>query len=316
LKDPVENNPALEAPLLELLRYLARKNYEFVTPTPTTHAIVLARGGSSDNELTDILGWNRLFARGSIDPLVENLLRAADMIETGAAGCRSLVRVSTLDGQRFLHSGYPTLDQDAVFFGPDSYRFADLIQRELGPMNLAEGALIVDIGTGSGVGAIVASGLQPSACVSMTDLNAKALQLAAINVKAAGMPIDGYLGAELAGLAGAVDVALANPPYIIDANNRVYRDGGGALGGDVSLRIARAAIDCLAPHGRLILYTGSAISNGRDAFHEEMIALAQSAKAYLRYRELDPDVFGEELCHPAYAKVDRIAVVAAVIEMP
>ena len=32
----------------------------------------------------------------------------------------------------------------------------------------------------------------------------------------------------------------------------------------------------------------------------------------LDYRELDPDVFGEELDRPAYRDVDRIAVVAAI----
>jgi hypothetical protein len=33
----------------------------------------------------------------------------------------------------------------------------------------------------------------------------------------------------------------------------------------------------------------------------------------LDYREIDPDVFGEELSKPIYADVERIAVVGAVI---
>jgi hypothetical protein len=32
----------------------------------------------------------------------------------------------------------------------------------------------------------------------------------------------------------------------------------------------------------------------------------------LRYRELDPDIFGEELEKQAYADVERIAAVAAI----
>jgi hypothetical protein len=34
------------------------------------------------------------------------------------------------------------------------------------------------------------------------------------------------------------------------------------------------------------------------------------------YRELDPDVFGEDLDEPAYAQVERIALVGAVIVRP
>jgi hypothetical protein len=33
----------------------------------------------------------------------------------------------------------------------------------------------------------------------------------------------------------------------------------------------------------------------------------------MRYREIDPDVFGEELEMPAYRDVDRIALIAAII---
>jgi hypothetical protein len=32
------------------------------------------------------------------------------------------------------------------------------------------------------------------------------------------------------------------------------------------------------------------------------------------YEEIDPDVFGEELEHPPYDRVDRIAVVVATID--
>ena len=42
--------------------------------------------------------------------------------------------------------------------------------------------------------------------------------------------------------------------------------------------------------------------------------LAEASGCDLRYREIDPDVFGEELETPAYADVDRIALVAAVMD--
>jgi hypothetical protein len=34
------------------------------------------------------------------------------------------------------------------------------------------------------------------------------------------------------------------------------------------------------------------------------------------YRELDPDVFGEELLEPAYARAERIAAVSLVVQRP
>jgi hypothetical protein len=34
----------------------------------------------------------------------------------------------------------------------------------------------------------------------------------------------------------------------------------------------------------------------------------------MRWRELDPDIFGEELGKPAYDDVERIAAIGAVVE--
>jgi len=48
----------------------------------------------------------------------------------------------------------------------------------------------------------------------------------------------------------------------------------------------------------------------RAALERELPALGCT----LRYRELDPDLFGEELDKPAYADVERIAAVGAVVE--
>lgn len=69
----------------------------------------------------------------------------------------------------------------------------------------------------------------------------------------------------------------------------------------------------LAPGGRVILYTGSAIVRGEDRLRDALEALAGERGLKLRYREIDPDIFGEELEQPAYAGVDRIALIAAVL---
>ena len=76
-----------------------------------------------------------------------------------------------------LHSAYPTAGEDAVFLGPDSYRFADLIGAELEP-DVPPTARIVDIGTGAGVGAVTAASHCRGARVVATDINPLALRLA------------------------------------------------------------------------------------------------------------------------------------------
>ena len=44
---------------------------------------------------------------------------------------RSKVRFSSLGGSLYVHSAFPTSAAEAVFFGPDTYRFAALIARTL-----------------------------------------------------------------------------------------------------------------------------------------------------------------------------------------
>jgi methylase of polypeptide subunit release factors len=292
--------------LLDLLAALKARSYAFTTITPASHARVVARPDRQMAQGTeDVLGWSLPFTADTIAPEVFDLLDRADVLEPAEGGYRSTVRVSSLDGELYLHSAYPTEAEDAVFFGPDSYRFADLIAAELSECT----GTLVDIGTGSGVGAIVAAKRCPQARVMMTDINPKALRLAAINAQAAGVQAEGLLARDLAGIDGPIEVALANPPYIIDDGDRAYRDGGEMLGGQVSYDMARMAVERLAPGGRLILYTGSAIVRGRDELREALAGLGCT----LRYREIDPDIFGEELDNSAYASVDRIALIAAVL---
>lgn len=301
------------AALLRLIEALRRNGYHFVTPTPATHARVVARPDRREaRDLADILGWSLPFAPAAIEPEFLALLEAAGALEKAGGLLRSTLRVSSLKDRLYLHSAYPTEAEDSVFFGPDSYRFADLIEAELTVRGVEHG-VIVDIGTGAGVGAIVAATRCPDARVSMTDINPRALRLAAINARAAGVAIRAIESDSLDRIDGAIDLALANPPYIIDASARTYRDGGGMLGGQVSVDMAGMAVARLAPRGRLILYTGSAIVRGEDHLKEALKALADAEDCTLRYRELDPDVFGEELENAAYAEVDRIALVAALL---
>jgi predicted RNA methylase len=284
--------------LLALLDRLAARGYRFVTPTPATHARVIARRDHWEaHDLSGALGWSLPFNPAALDPEIVAALGDGGMLVEDGALVRSLVRVSSLGNRLFLHSAYPADGADAVFFGPDSYRFADFIRAEL-----RAARRIVDIGAGSGVGAIVAADLCPAAEIVMTDVNEASLRLARINAAHAGIDAafvhtDGVRDVE-----GGFDAALVNPPYILDPSD----------GGRAALDMAKAAAERLEPGGRLLLYTGIAITGGRDRLRDALREALAVRRCDLTYREIDPDVFGEVLEQPAYADVDRIAAVGAV----
>lgn len=300
--------------LLHLLSLLRARAYGFVTPTPATHARIVARTDRQEaHSVEDVLGWSLPYRPGQIDAAVEAVLEQAGVVVVEGSYRRATIRVSRLHDHLFLHSAYPTDDAQSVFFGPDSYRFADLIRDELRVCPVRADAQVVDIGAGSGVGGIVAATACPGLRVHLTDVNPAALRFARINARAAGIVAQVYETDALAAVRGDIDVATANPPYIIDGDGRLYRDGGAMHGGEVSLAMAVMAMQRLAPAGRLILYTGSAIVRGEDALQAALAKAAAAHGCTMRYREIDPDVFGEELDNPAYRDVDRIALVAAVV---
>jgi hypothetical protein len=81
------------------------------------------------------------------------------------------------------------------------------------------------------------------------------------------------------------------------------------------LKIAVQGVSRLASGGRLVLYTGSAIMDGVDLFHETLRSTLAGRDIRLAYEEIDPDVFGEELDHSPYDRADRIAAVGVTIDI-
>jgi methylase of polypeptide subunit release factors len=216
-----------------------------------------------------------------------------------------------VQGKLFLHSAYPTNSDESVFLGPDSIRFADFLVAELADHPGA--ARLVDIGAGAGVGGIVAAGLVQCGSVELVDLNEKALGLARANAAYAGVAVSTSVSDGVKAVAPGFDLAIANPPFIIDEDGPAYRAGGGMHGGEISLDWALGTAEKLAPGGRLLLYTGSAIVAGHDGLLDALDEGMSAHGCTLNYRELDPDIFGEELEKPAYRDVERIAAVGAVI---
>jgi SAM-dependent methyltransferase len=303
--------------LVELLGKLRARGYRFTTITPRSHGRVISRiGREQARTMEDALGWSLDFATHVLPEDVRNCLGRADMIDRNGGVWRSRLRVSSLGDDLFLHSAYPTDAADAVFFGPDSYRFADVIAAELALELPPLTPRVVDIGAGAGVGGLVVARICPEAEIVLCDINPNALRLARINLAAAGVAATLIESNGLERVEGSFDLAVINPPYIVDPDGPAYRDGGGNHGAQVALELSAEAVDRLNPGGRLILYTGSPIIAGKDRLRATLAQLAADYGASLSYREIDPDVFGEELARPVYQEVDRIALVAAVITAP
>jgi methylase of polypeptide subunit release factors len=306
------DNDTREEAALRLLQELDGLGYDFTAVTPETHKRVVARPGKAEaGDLRDVFGWSRPFDEKLLPGELLAALREAGLVEAAGSLSKSKVRVSTVAGRLFLHSAFPTEEDDSVFLGPDTIRFADFLAAELDGSEPVR--RIVDIGAGAGVGGIVAAGLLPDAAVELLDLNEKALAFARVNAAHAGVEAETLVSDGVAAAAPGFDLAIANPPYIIDEDGPAYRAGGGMHGAEVSLEWALAAAEKLAPGGRLLLYTGSAIVAGRDALLEALTEGLPERGCTFSYRELDPDVFGEELEKPAYRDVERIAAVGAVV---
>ena len=297
------------SPLVALGRLLLERGYRFTTITPASHRIVLSRRPTAlARSLRDALGWSLPFARGQLDDEVERLLEAAHAtIEIADGLVKCAVRASTLstaDGERLLfHSAFPTDEADAVFFGPDTYRFASLLNRWLeGPLGR-----VVDVGAGSGAGGLALARRADE--VLLTDVNPAALLLSSVNAAVASMRNASALESDvLAAVPGEIDVVISNPPYLVDERERTYRHGGDR-GVALAVRIVEESLSRLRPGGRLLVYTGTPVIDGVLVFVERTREALERARAQVRIEELDPDVFGEELASPAYADVERIALV-------
>ncbi len=304
----------VDAKLLQLARTVQSTGYAFTTPTPATHARVNVRSSSAwAQDLAGVFGWSRPFRESVVPPAILALMREAGVLVSSNAGLHSAVRLSSLDGLLFVHSAYPTMAADSVFFGPDTYRFSRAILAYLdkgAPVRRA-----VDIGCGAGPGAILVARAHPDAEVLAVDINPVALRMTQINAALAGVRVTATESDLLSAVPDAFDLIVSNPPYLVDPDSRAYRHGGGPFGAGVSLAILDAALERLAPGGMLLLYTGAAIVNGADPFKTAAVAQIGGSGAVWTYDELDPDVFGEELGEGAYTATDRIAAVLLTVKM-
>ena len=258
--------------------------------------------------MRDVFGWSRPFPPQLLPEIQLALLEEAGALERAGLLLRSRVRFSSLGPLLLAHSAYPTAAPDAVFFGPDTYRFASFLTARA-PQRIGS---LADVGCGTGAGGLLLA--SRAASVELLDVNAKALAFARANCELNEVAARVCASDVLSGGSEGVDLVIANPPYLADDAGRTYRDGGGALGTGLSVRIVREALDRLRPGGRLLLYTATPVIEGEHVLWPQLEPLLRGLRH--DYLELDPDVFGEELERPTYARVERIAVIGLDVVKP
>lgn len=298
----------------ELLSALDATGYDFIAPTPASHARVLERDGRAiGSDLMDLLGWSLPCRADDLPDAVTDALEQAGLLDRRADGLvTARIRVSRVLGNLFIHSRYPTAQQDAVFLGPDSHRFGDYILRNIA--GLPQKARVLDYGAGAGVGGITAASNLSGATLALADINPRALALAGANAAHAGISHDVVQAQTPDDIDRRFDLVVMHPPFMIDTERRAYRDGGDLYGGRLSFDWALGGARLLAPGGRLVMHTGVSIVAGRDVVHDALREVLPTAEYAFDYHLLDPDIFGDELSNAAYADVDRNAAVGLRID--
>jgi release factor glutamine methyltransferase len=310
---PTGSPGAVPDPLAALLAVLSERGYAFVSVTPETCARVNRRPANAwAQDLRGVFGWSRPFRPDLLPDDVLQAMVAADVLDRQGDVWRSRVRVSSLGSALFAHSAFPTLEADAVFFGPDTYRTATAALAELddlpGPVRR-----VVDVGCGSGAIGITLARELPEADTVLVDINDRALRLARSNAAAAGTTgVRAVHSNLLSAVDGEFDLIVSNPPFMIDPAARLYRDGGSS-GTSLPLAVLDAGLDRLADGGSLVMFSGTAVVNGEDVLRRAVVERLSGSDLAWTYREFDPDVYGEELDTPAYAHAERIALSVVVV---
>src|SRR5271165_2029684 len=100
--------------LMRVAEAVRATGYRFVTITPASHAIVNARPRNSKARMLECaLGWSRPFSPAVMPERLFGLMLEADLLERKGSHWRSKVRFSTMNGDLFMHSAFPTTERDA-----------------------------------------------------------------------------------------------------------------------------------------------------------------------------------------------------------
>lgn len=137
----------------------------------------------------------------------------------------------------------------------DSYLLAEVLQEEV-----RKGDRVVDVGTGSGILAVLSAKL--GAVVTATDLNVKALKCALRNARRNKVSINVVRCDLLSGIKACFDLVVFNPPYLPEFKGEPRDEltlawSGGKQGKEVTLRFLEQVPGYVKAGSRILLLQSS-----------------------------------------------------------
>jgi release factor glutamine methyltransferase len=135
-----------------------------------------------------------------------------------------------------------------------------VVERCLELLRGLERPAVLDVGTGSGAIALAIADEHPGARVTAIDVAADALEVARENARTAGIGVTFAEHDVRAGLEGAYDLVVSNPPYVtaeeiemLDPEVRDWEPRIATVGEEQTAAIAAAAAGVLVHGGHLVL---------------------------------------------------------------
>jgi SAM-dependent methyltransferase len=179
-------------------------------------------------------------------------------------------------GELFVASDdYPQTDADDPPDYVAAYTLTSRVCDCLTPR--VRGARVLDVGTGSGVQALLAA--RNASHVVATDINPRALAFTELNAALNGFTnIEVRLGSLFDAVGGErFDLITCNPPYVVSPENRwAYRDSG-LRGDEISRRVLMTATDHLADGGYLTMLA-SWVGASEETADERPLAWASALR--------------------------------------
>lgn len=216
--------------------------------------------------LADVLGVGRMALRLALDRELPGAL--AERFEAAVARRATREPLQQILGWEAFCGLRVRVTPDVLVPRPETETLVEWALGWLPSASAARVVRIVDVGTGSGCVACALATMRPDARVLGLDVSMAALALADENVRGLGLRASVRLAASdlLAAVRGAVDLVIANPPYLPDvllptlepevsAHEPRRALAGGPDGLTLLDRLVEEAPRILRPGGALVLET-------------------------------------------------------------